>query len=168
MAALALALVLAAGGAEGPPRRSQPITIRSGDKAAEIVRDVGQGRPVLLHFWATWCDACRDEFPKLRPLLLGLEARGVGVALVSIDAPALAITAQDQLERWGLGGLPSFLLDAPSPDPVAAAIGSRKWTGTLPATFLFDARGRLAKSFIGAADPARVEKSLRRLRAKRR
>ena len=57
--------------------------------ASKLVADVAgkPARPVVLHFWATWCEACRDEFPSIRRELLALPGRGVGVLLVSIDRP---------------------------------------------------------------------------------
>ena len=145
-----------------------PLAVRPGADVARLPAELGQGRPVLLHFWATWCDACREEFPKLKKLLLGLPERGVAVGLVSIDAPAQASLAAEFLDRYGLASLPSVLLDAPKPDPVAQAVGDPKWNGTLPATFLFDGRGKLAKGFVGAANPRQIERALRRLKPRRR
>jgi thiol-disulfide isomerase/thioredoxin len=131
--------------------------------APKLVADAAgqEKRPVVLHFWATWCGACREEFPSLREQLLGLPARGVGVLLVSIDRPTHRRDAQRMLGKYKLAGLPAVLLDAPEPDPVVRAIGEPKWDGTLPATFVFDAEGKLSRSFLGRADPAAVEAAVR-------
>src|SRR5258706_410223 len=83
-------------------------------------------------FWAAWCEACRDEFPALRSRLLRLPLRGVAVELISIDAPADVSAAEEMLEGFGLSKLPAVLIDAPDPDPVVAAVGVKKWDGTLP------------------------------------
>jgi peroxiredoxin len=85
----------------------------------------------------------------------------VGVLLVSIDRPQDQPKAQQMLARYKLLGLPAVLLDAPDPEPVARAVGEQHWTGTLPATFVFDATGKLRKSFIGRADPAALEAAVR-------
>ena len=53
------------------------------------------------------------------------------------------------------------LLDAPDPDPVVRAMGEPKWEGTLPATFVFDEKGKLRRSFVGRADPAALEAAIR-------
>jgi peroxiredoxin len=108
--------------------------------------------------------ACRDEFPALRPRLSKFPARGVGVLLVSIDRPQDRQKAQDMLAHYKLFRLPAVLLDAPDPDPVLRAVGEPKWEGTLPATFVFDAKGKLRKSFIGHADPAALEAAVRSVR----
>jgi len=121
-------------------------------------------RPVVLHFWASWCGACREEFPALRPSLLKYSSDGVGVLLVTIDRPADRAKAQRMLARYKLNALRAVLLDAPDPDPVAKAVGEPKWDGTLPATFVFDAQGKLARSFIGRAAPAALEEAVRGVR----
>ena len=151
MPALLAALLLAA------------LPVRPIAEAPQLIHDLGHGKPLLLHFFASWCGACREEFPRLRPLLLKLPARGVEVALVTIDRPEDSAKAEEMLKSFHLGKLPAVLLDAPEPDPVARAVGEPKWEGTLPATFLYDARGKLLRSFIGSAEPAAIEAELRKL-----
>jgi thiol-disulfide isomerase/thioredoxin len=144
--ALALALsVLVAAPAEP---RVLPLS-----EASSLVRLAGSGKPVVLHFWATWCGACRDEFPRIRKTLATLQQKGVGVLLVSIDRPADLLKVKKDLRRFGVAALPSVVLDAPEPDPVATAVGDPAWDGTLPSTFVFDAGGKLKKSFIGTTSP---------------
>jgi thiol-disulfide isomerase/thioredoxin len=128
---------------------------------ADAGKLVEAGKPAVLHFWATWCGACKEEFPRLRRALLALPGRGVSVTLVSIDKPADRAKAEEMLAHFKLSALPAVLLDAPDPDPVAAAVGEPKWDGTLPATFVFDARGKLLKSFIGRTDARSLEAAVK-------
>jgi cytochrome c biogenesis protein CcmG/thiol:disulfide interchange protein DsbE len=152
MGALLAALIAAA---------AMPV-LQAGQAPQLVAEAAGkEARPAVLHFWATWCEACRDEFPALRPGLLKLPARGVGVLLVSIDPPGDRQKAQQMLAHYRLQALPAVLLDAPDPEPVLRAVGEPKWDGTLPATFVFDAEGKLRKSFVGRADPAALETAIR-------
>ena len=151
MTALFAALILAA------------MPVRPVAEGPTLVHDLGHGRPLVLHFFASWCGACREEFPRLRSLLLKLPSRGVEVALVTIDRPEDREKAEKMLETFHLEKLPALLLDAPDPDPVAKAVGEPKWEGTLPATFVYDARGKLLRSFIGPAEPAALEAEIRKL-----
>src|SRR5207253_1033630 len=42
------------------------------------------GKPLLINFWATWCDPCREEFPDL--VRIDAEFRGkIDVITVSLD-----------------------------------------------------------------------------------
>jgi cytochrome c biogenesis protein CcmG, thiol:disulfide interchange protein DsbE len=135
-------------------------------RAPRLVSDAAgkKARPVVLHFWATWCGACREEFPTLRPQLQQLPSQGVAVMLVSIDRPEDRKKAEEMLARYKLSGSRAVLLDAPQPDPVAKALGEPQWDGTLPATFVFDARGKLRKSFIGRANPGALRAAVRAVR----
>jgi thiol-disulfide isomerase/thioredoxin len=152
MRALLLSLLVAA-----------PMPVRPIAEARHLVSEAAgkPARPVVLHYFASWCSACREEFPELGPELLGLPARGVGVTLVSIDRPDDREKAEKMLVEYKLGSLPAVLLDAPEPDPVAKAMGRPDWDGTLPATFVFDAGGKLHKAFLGRAEPAAVEAAVR-------
>jgi thiol-disulfide isomerase/thioredoxin len=123
----------------------------------ELVRELGRGEPLVLHFWATWCDACRGEFQRLGPLLLALPGLGVRVALVSIDAPATRPRAPGMLAGLGLSALPAIFMDAPSPESVASALSEPGFDGVLPANFVFDREGRKLKAFLGTARAAALE-----------
>jgi thiol-disulfide isomerase/thioredoxin len=140
------------------------VPVRPIADAPKLAREAGRGHPAVLHFWATWCDACRDEFPRIRKLLNELPARDVGVLLVSIDRPDKSAAVQRDLRRYGVSRLPAVILDAPDPEPVAKAVGDTAWDGTLPSTFVFDSQGRLKKSFLGRTEPRALEEALRSVR----
>jgi thiol-disulfide isomerase/thioredoxin len=133
-------------------------------RAPALAREAGHGHPAVLHFWATWCDACRDEFPRIRRVLNALPARNVGVLLVSIDRPEKMELVERDLHLYRVGRLPAVILDAPDPEPVAKAVGEPRWDGTLPSTFVFDSSGKLRKSFLGKTDPAALERAVRSVR----
>ena len=85
------------------------------------------------------------------------------VVVITIDRPDDLSKAEEMLREFKLSGLRSLLLDAPDPDPVAAAVGDSKWDGTLPATFVFDSHGKLRKSFIGMTNPSQLEAEVRKV-----
>jgi len=147
-----------------PSPATPPPQVRPVSEAASLAREAGHGRPAVLHFWATWCEACRDEFPRIRKLLNGLPARNVGVLLVSIDRPDKLDAVKRDLRKFGVSRLPAVVLDAPEPEPVAKAVGEPAWDGTLPSTFVFDSQGKLIKSFLGRTDAAALEKAVRVVR----
>jgi len=44
-----------------------------------------KGRPVIVHFWASWCGACRAEFPSLAQLQPEFAKEGLVVLAISED-----------------------------------------------------------------------------------
>ncbi|MCA1826143.1 MAG: TlpA family protein disulfide reductase, partial [Myxococcales bacterium] len=129
--------------------------------APGLVAELGHGKPLVLHFFASWCGACRVEFPHIRQVLLDLKGPAE-VVLVTIDRPEDIQKAEEMLKRYKLTSLRSLLLDAPDPDPVAKAVGEPKWDGTLPSTFVYDASGKLVRSFLGRANPAELKAAAQR------
>lgn len=56
------------------------------DRHGETVTfDSFKGKTVLVNFWATWCEPCRDEMPSLARLQAALASDVVSVVAVSID-----------------------------------------------------------------------------------
>ena len=46
-----------------------------------------RGKPVVLHFWATWCPHCLSEMPMLEKADRELAARGVRVLAINLGEP---------------------------------------------------------------------------------
>src|SRR6187401_3473188 len=46
-----------------------------------------RGKAVLLNFWATWCEPCREEMPSIERLRAALESQRVTVLAVNLAEP---------------------------------------------------------------------------------
>jgi thiol-disulfide isomerase/thioredoxin len=45
-----------------------------------------KGRPLLINFWATWCEPCRREIPLLKTLRLERAAEGLEIVGIAVDS----------------------------------------------------------------------------------
>ncbi|MBW2525870.1 MAG: TlpA family protein disulfide reductase [Deltaproteobacteria bacterium] len=134
--------------AEAPETIALPLpdlVVRLADGSSRNVAEY-RGRPLLLHFWATWCRPCRQELPGL----LDLSENGSGqVLLVALDDD------WEPVRRF---------LDRPVPPYVALADGSqverRFDVRQLPESFVVDGTGTMILRFRDAQDwtrPATLE-----------
>jgi thiol-disulfide isomerase/thioredoxin len=101
-----------------------------------------RGRPVLLHFWATWCLPCRDELPGLLQLADDFRQRG------ELQLVALSVDDDWTVVRNFFGG---SLPDAVARDANGDA-ATRFEVSVFPDTYLLDAAGILRVRFGGARD----------------
>lgn len=109
-----------------------------------------RGRPILLNFWASWCDACRMELPILDSLS---GAPDMHVLAVAEDRGGRKAVARF-LEKVKLTRLPVYL------DPngyVAHADPENKRNAPfalygMPITYLATSSGRIIGYMPGAAD----------------
>jgi thiol-disulfide isomerase/thioredoxin len=47
-----------------------------------------RGKPVLVDFWATWCEPCREEMPQIQALYDQFKDKGLMVVGIDTDEPA--------------------------------------------------------------------------------
>lgn len=103
------------------------------------------GKPMILHFWASWCDACKDELPELIKLKESLGPHWAFVA-ISVDETAskkeearhfiqnlkvktpLYFLAQGENAKKYVGwGVPVTYFIQADGTIVARAVGRRPW-----------------------------------------
>jgi thiol-disulfide isomerase/thioredoxin len=66
------------------PGLTAPLINRSGSKSLASLR----GKPVILYFWASWCDSCKLNFPKLKRLHAAFASKGLVIFSFSQDKRA--------------------------------------------------------------------------------
>ena len=104
-----------------------------------------QGAPLLVHFWASWCSPCRQEFASLNRLHRDFKDKGFVIIAVSEDEGE----GGDGAVRSFLEFHPvSFLVLMDRHGRVADAF--RSWG--VPESILVDREGRIAWRGAGARD----------------
>ncbi|HVF50992.1 MAG TPA: TlpA disulfide reductase family protein [Pyrinomonadaceae bacterium] len=143
--------------------KPEATTIREVDEAGLLKllqRDGANARPLLVNFWATWCDPCREEFPDLVKIDAEYRARGLDFILVSLDdASEIKLEVPAFIEKMRAGSIPSFLLNAKDPEAAINGI-DKNWRGELPATFLFNRQGKLAFNHKGRIKAGELRKAI--------
>jgi thiol-disulfide isomerase/thioredoxin len=128
--------------------------------ATRIV-SAAKGKVLLVNFWATYCVPCRKEMPALIALAAKYKAKGFEFVTVTADEPEQMKDAVAFLEKVKAPA-PTFARQAKDDDKFAAMIDP-KWTGALPASFLYDKTGRKVQAFFGEVSVAELEKTLKKL-----
>ena len=105
-------------------------------------------RPLLVNFWATWCDPCREEFPDLVKIDEEYRAKGLEFVAISLDDPPDIKTKVPEFLREMHAKMSVYLLNVPDPELAINAVDP-EWSGALPATFLYDAQGKLVLKYFG-------------------
>ena len=102
-----------------------------------------KGKPVLITFWATWCDSCKEEIPLLEKLCAGKEDQ-LAVLLIAIDGERKK--AVQKIVDQNKITVPVLLL---LKEKVMDQYGVRGW---IPQTFLIDREGMLVGKTVGERD----------------
>lgn len=144
VALLALVGAYPCGAAELQAWRGGPapeLELRALDGPAHRLADY-RGKVVLVNFWATWCEPCRDEMPAMQRLKEKLAGRPFTVLAVNLDEPEARIRSFLSQVKVDF----TVLLD---PGRKAA----RSWNARiLPASFLIGPDGRIRYSIVGEID----------------
>jgi peroxiredoxin len=104
-----------------------------------------RGKVVLVNFWATWCEPCKEEMPSIERLRRSLEGRPFAVLAVNLAEP------DSRVQR--------FLSQVPLGFPVLMdrdTAAAKAWKARLlPATYIIGPDGRIRYSYLGELDWSR-------------
>jgi thiol-disulfide isomerase/thioredoxin len=74
--------------AAGPRADTLPaVAVATTDGAVRPLQATTAGRVALINFWASWCEACKEEIPALRRLNSAYAPLGVAVVGVNLGEP---------------------------------------------------------------------------------
>lgn len=96
-----------------------------------------RGKPVVIHFWATWCPACRKEMPVLSRFYQKNRDR-LEMLAVSADRPRDRGSAVKMMRELAF---PGAMLDE-------ATVNDFGRPGTLPMTYVIDPQGVVRKIYV--------------------
>jgi thiol-disulfide isomerase/thioredoxin len=112
-----------------------------------------RGKTVILNFWATWCDPCREELPLL-DRIARTYADSLTVIAVETGEPVEEVRAfADEL------GLEKIRVLT---DP-AGRIGAQYLVRGLPTTFFIDPTGMIRRIRIGTLSSTELESTLKQM-----
>lgn len=115
-----------------------------------------RGKVVLLDFWATWCDPCREEIPQFVKLQNQYGPQGLQIVGISIDDSADPVR---KFYREFHMNYPVVMGDAKTGELYGGVLG-------LPIAFLIDRDGRIYAKHIGATSPDVFESEIVKLLAR--
>jgi thiol-disulfide isomerase/thioredoxin len=127
-----------------------------------LKREPAAPRPLLVNFWATWCDPCREEFPDLVKIDKEYRPKGLDFIAISLDDLADIKSGVPKFLREMGATMPAYLLNVPDPEKAINAIDPR-WSGALPATFLYDAQGQVVFKHFGRVQPEELRSAIEKL-----
>ncbi len=151
LALLAVAGVLLSGAAWAQFQR-QPWPAGQATPALDLIDLQGQrwrtdalkGRAVVINFWASWCQPCKEELPSLQtlhevsagqPVVIAINVREPlarvtrYVQAAGLSLPVVSDPQGDLARRWGVTVYPTTVLIGADGRARWRVIGDLDWTG---------------------------------------
>jgi thiol-disulfide isomerase/thioredoxin len=123
-----------------------------------------KGQPLLVTFWATWCEPCRDEYPMLNELAKQYAPQGLRVVGIDLDQEGDIILMRRFLARYK-PVFPNYRKSKGDENAFSNAVMAG-WNGSLPASFFYARDGRQIGHLMGASDHDTYDAAIRMLLSK--
>jgi thiol-disulfide isomerase/thioredoxin len=118
-----------------------------------------RGKALMVTFWATWCEPCRDEYPMIVELAKKYAPQGLVVVGVSVDEKSDMNLVREFLEQTH-PGFPNYVQKS-GIDVKAFFQGvNPDWHGAMPHTVFYGRDGHIARYLTGASPKAAFENAI--------
>lgn len=107
-----------------------------------------KGKPIMLNFWASWCEACQQEAPYLSKAVPQLEKQGV--VFIGIDGQDSGKAAQQFLQQYQLSDLNVV-------DTLTGSTAISYGVTGFPETVFINKQGIVVGKWAGALDASSVK-----------
>jgi cytochrome c biogenesis protein CcmG/thiol:disulfide interchange protein DsbE len=112
-----------------------------------------RGRPVIVHFWASWCIPCRTEFPLYKRVRAEHAAEGLEVLGIIYDDSVEAAAGFYQVQG----------ADWPAMEDPGGLVAAQWRVVGLPITYFVDRQGIVRGVSYGPPPPDALDTLLRRI-----
>ena len=121
-----------------------------------------KGKPLLVNFWATWCEPCRDEYPMLNELAKQYAPQGLKLVGVNMDQDGDLILMRRFIARYK-PIFPNYRRNQTQAEEPFRIVVLPGWTGTLPISIFYGKDGRQVENFVGEKNREAYEGVIRSL-----
>ena len=138
------------GGTPGPGARAAAFDLKRLDGDGRVRLADLRGKPVVVNFWASWCEPCKKELPRLEDAYRRYKGR---VAFVGVNTTDFTGEAQKFVDRYDI----TFPVVRDANGRVLAKYGGLP----IPWTYFVDRNGRVAAYIRGEVTADALEDGLR-------
>ena len=133
-----------------PPDASALLALSLPDTqgAAQPMRQ-WQGKVLIVNFWATWCEPCREEMPEFVRAQREFGGKGLQIVGIAIDQRDKVVQFAKELDL----NYPALIGGYDAMD-LAKPLGNR--LAALPFTVILDREGHVAHTQLGPLKPAQL------------
>lgn len=158
-------ILLVAGSAPAAPQLPKTATLHDpvviDAQGYQKLLDQYHGKAVLITFWATWCEPCRDEYPMLNELAKEYAPKGLHVVGVNLDDDGDLILMRRFLTRYK-PIFPNYRKRAGGESTFVQSV-LPGWNGAIPASFFYNKDGRQIGHLLGENNRETYEAAIRSL-----
>ena len=160
-----MVILLAAGSALAGPQVTKTAAVRDPEiidlQGYQKLVERYQGKPLLVNFWATWCEPCRHEYPMLNELAKEYAPHGLRVVGVSMDDDGDLILMRRFLARYK-PIFPNYRKNAGEIGGFTQAV-LPGWSGSLPVSIFYGKDGQQAGAIMGEGTREKYEAAIQSL-----
>jgi thiol-disulfide isomerase/thioredoxin len=163
----AVFVLLAAATALAAPQAPKAAAVRDPEmidvQGYQKLLEQYRGKPLLVTFWATWCEPCRDEYPMLNELAKQYAPQGLKVVGISMDDDGDLILMRRFIARYK-PIFPNYRKKAGGEEAFRQA-ALDGWNGALPASVFYAKDGQQVGHVLGEGTRDTYEAAIRSLLA---